>query len=77
VSLIVVILLVCSRFFLPANTSAEHKARRLEGKVAENAETIQQLREERALLASDHKDLQLRFTQLSEVRHHLRTVLSY
>lgn len=50
-----------------ANTNAEQKARHLETKVTETAETIKQLREERALLATDHKDLQQRFSTLSEV----------
>lgn len=38
----------------------------LEERVSENAETVEQLREERSLLAMDYKDLQLRFSEISE-----------
>lgn len=51
-----------------ANANVEQKARLLENKVAENAETIEQLRRERSLLVSDHKKLQKQFTEVSEVR---------
>jgi uncharacterized coiled-coil protein SlyX len=37
--------------------------------VAENQATIEQLREERSLLASSHRDLQRRYAEASEVRH--------
>ena len=46
---------------------AEQKARLLETKVAENMDTISQLRQERSLLSKDHKDLQRRYSELSEV----------
>lgn len=49
------------------NATVEQKARLLENKVSENAETIEQLRKERALLMTDHKKLQKEFTQVSEV----------
>ena len=50
------------------NATAEQKTRILEGRVTENLETIEQLRQERSLLAADHKQLQRRFTELTEVR---------
>jgi len=49
------------------NARAEQKARLLEVRVVENAETIDQLRQERSLLVSDHKELQKRFSEISEV----------
>jgi len=52
---------------LPENVNIEQKARLLETKVAENAETIEQLRQERSQLAADHKQLQRRFAEVSEV----------
>jgi myosin protein heavy chain len=51
-----------------ANATAEQKARLLEVKAEENAETIEQLRHERSLLASEHKKLQQRFKKAMEVR---------
>lgn len=50
------------------NVNAEQKARLLESRVAENMQTIDQLRQERSLLAADHKELQRRFSEISEVR---------
>jgi hypothetical protein len=50
-----------------ANATAEQKARLLEVKVEENAETIEQLRHERSLLAAEHKKLQQRFKKTMEV----------
>lgn len=52
---------------LEVNATAEQKARILEGRVTENLETIEQLRHERSLLATDHKQLQRRFTELTDV----------
>lgn len=49
------------------NANIEQRARLLEIKVVGNAQTMEQLREERALLAADHKDLQQRYTEISEV----------
>lgn len=49
------------------NINADQKARLLENKVAENIDTIDQLRQERSLLAADHKELQRRFSEISEV----------
>jgi len=49
------------------NASAEQKARLLEVRVIENVDTIEQLRQERSLLVSDHKELQNRFSEISEV----------
>ena len=50
------------------NVNIEQKVRLLETRVVENAETIDQLRNERGLLATDHKELQRRFAEASEVR---------
>ncbi|KAJ7647253.1 hypothetical protein FB45DRAFT_987061 [Roridomyces roridus] len=58
---------------LRVNANAEQKARLLEVRVSENAETVEQLRQERSLLAMDHKDLQRRFTEISEQANRLRT----
>jgi hypothetical protein len=52
---------------LTENINAEQKARLLEGRVAENIQTIDQLRQERTLLATDHKELQRYFSEISEV----------
>jgi uncharacterized protein YlxW (UPF0749 family) len=52
---------------LTENVNIEQKVRLLETRVVENAETIEQLRNERALLATDHKELQQRFAEASEV----------
>ena len=52
---------------LAATTTAEQKARLLEVKVEENAETIEHLRHERSLLVAEHKKLQQRFKNASEV----------
>ncbi|KAJ6581666.1 hypothetical protein B0H19DRAFT_929437 [Mycena capillaripes] len=57
---------------LRVNANAEQKARLLEERVAENAETVEQLRQERSLLAMDHKDLQRRFSEISEHANRLR-----
>ena len=53
---------------LRSNANAEQKARLLEAKVAENLENIEQLRQERSMLAADHKQLQRRYAKASEVR---------
>ncbi|EKM50608.1 uncharacterized protein PHACADRAFT_152721 [Phanerochaete carnosa HHB-10118-sp] len=57
---------------LRANSNVEQKARLLESKVAENIETIEQLRRERSLLVADHKKLQKQFGQASENVNQLR-----
>lgn len=49
------------------NSNVEQKARHLESRVAENVDTIEQLRQERSLLAADHKKLQKRYAEASEV----------
>ncbi|KAF7798727.1 hypothetical protein EIP86_009952 [Pleurotus ostreatoroseus] len=49
-----------------SNATIDQKARLLEAKVSENSETIEQLRKERSLLVSDHKDLQRQFVQITE-----------
>jgi hypothetical protein len=54
------------------NVNIEQKVRLLETRVVENAETIDQLRNERGILATDHKELQRRFAEASEVRVLLR-----
>ncbi|KAF8639093.1 hypothetical protein AX17_001738 [Amanita inopinata Kibby_2008] len=58
---------------LRANATAEQKARILEGRVTENFGTIDLLRQERSLLAADHKQLQRRFTELTEQANRLRS----
>lgn len=58
----------CRRVRLQVNANIEQRARLLEVKVAENLQTMEQLREERALLSADHKDLQQRYSEVSEVR---------
>ncbi|KAI9451888.1 hypothetical protein F5148DRAFT_1378754 [Russula earlei] len=57
---------------LRANATAEQKARLLEVKAEENAETIEHLRHERSLLAAEHKKLQQRFKKVSEQMDKLR-----
>ncbi|KIK90884.1 hypothetical protein PAXRUDRAFT_831297 [Paxillus rubicundulus Ve08.2h10] len=57
---------------LRVNTNADQKARLLETRVLENTSTIEQLRQERSLLAQDHKDLQRRFAEVSERSNKLR-----
>ena len=51
-----------------ANATAEQKARLLEVKAEEYAETIEHLRHERSLLAAEHKKLEQRFKKALEVR---------
>lgn len=63
--------------FLSDNSNAEQKVRLMEVRVAENAETIEQLREERAVLAADHKALQKRFSEISEVSLCVRLEISF
>ncbi|KAJ3553173.1 hypothetical protein NM688_g3757 [Phlebia brevispora] len=57
---------------LRSNSTVDQKARLLEAKVAENSETIEQLRKERSLLVADHKSLQRQFTQVTEHVNKLR-----
>ncbi|KDR80779.1 hypothetical protein GALMADRAFT_241215 [Galerina marginata CBS 339.88] len=57
---------------LRENVNIEQKARLLETRVVENTETIEQLRQERSLLAADHKELQRRFAEISETANNLR-----
>ncbi|KAG6908885.1 hypothetical protein DXG01_002863 [Tephrocybe rancida] len=57
---------------LRENVNIEQKARLLESRVAENAQTIDNLRHERSLLATDHKALQQRFSAISEEADRLR-----
>ena len=52
---------------LRSNVNAEQKVRLLEAKVVENLESAEQLRQERSLLAVDHKALQERYAKASEV----------
>ena len=56
------------------NTNIEQKARLLEVRVVENAETIENLREERSLLTTNHKELQRRFAEISEVSQLVRCI---
>ncbi|KAF5373341.1 hypothetical protein D9615_007388 [Tricholomella constricta] len=57
---------------LRENANVEQKARLLEGRVSENTQTIDHLRQERSLLAADHKELQRRFSEISEEADRLR-----
>ncbi|KAI9458189.1 hypothetical protein BJY52DRAFT_1270268 [Lactarius psammicola] len=57
---------------LRATATAEQKARLLEVKAEENAETIEHLRHERSLLVAEHKKLQQRFKNASEQMDKLR-----
>lgn len=57
---------------LRSNANIDQKARLLEQKVAENAATIEQLRQERSLLVADHKNLQKRYTEASKHVNKLR-----
>ena len=50
-----------------ANSNVDQKARLLESKVVENADTIEQLRRERSLLVANHKQLQKKYTEVSQV----------
>ena len=52
---------------LRGNANAEQKVRLLEAKVSENLDSVEQLRQERSMLAADHKELQRRYTKASEV----------
>lgn len=61
---------------LTANANAEQQARLLEAKVRKNTSTIEQLRQERSILARDHKDLQQRYAQVSEVGFPLKNLSS-
>jgi len=58
---------ILSQVLPTANATAEQKARLLEVRADENAETIEQLRHERSLLAAEHKKLQQRFKKTMEV----------
>ena len=58
---------ILRKLLLTANATAEQKARLLEVKAEENAETIEHLRHERSLLAAEHKKLQQRFKKALEV----------
>lgn len=60
--------------FFTENANVDQKARLLETRVAENAETIEQLRQERSMLVTEHKGLQKRFTDATEVSFLLRIV---
>ncbi|KAF9530371.1 hypothetical protein CPB83DRAFT_850794 [Crepidotus variabilis] len=57
---------------LRENANAEQRARLLETRVIENTDTIEQLRQERMLLAADHKELQQRFSEVTETANKLR-----
>ena len=57
---------------LRSNANAEQKARLLESKVAQNLENIEQLRQERSILAADHKELQRRYSKATQVCLHPR-----
>lgn len=53
---------------MSANSNVDQKARLLESRVTENADTIEQLRRERSLLVANHKQLQKKYTEVSSVR---------
>jgi predicted nucleic acid-binding Zn-ribbon protein len=52
---------------LRENATAEQKARLLEKRVTENQRTIESLRQERADLSKDFKEIQRRYSEASEV----------
>ncbi|OBZ70721.1 ATPase GET3 [Grifola frondosa] len=58
---------------LHSNTNAKRKVGLLEVKVAENTDTIEQLRQEHSLLAADHKDLLQCYSKVSETVNRLRS----
>ncbi|KAF7308394.1 PACT-coil-coil domain-containing protein [Mycena chlorophos] len=58
---------------LRTNANAEQKARLLEVRVSENAEVVEQLRQERTLLAGDHKELQRKLAEITEQTNRLRS----
>ncbi|OJT11389.1 hypothetical protein TRAPUB_12084 [Trametes pubescens] len=58
---------------LRSNATAEQKARLLEARVSENLGNMEQLRQERSMLASDHKDLQRRYAKASEEVNRLKS----
>ncbi|KAI0629314.1 hypothetical protein C8Q77DRAFT_1143253 [Trametes polyzona] len=58
---------------LRSNATADQKARLLEAKVSENLENIEHLRQERSMLAADHKDLQRRYAKASEEVNRLKS----
>ncbi|KAH9940729.1 uncharacterized protein BXZ73DRAFT_42510 [Epithele typhae] len=58
---------------LRSNSSAEQKARILQARVAENAANLDQLRQERSLIISDHKDLQRQYAKATDEVTRLRT----
>lgn len=49
------------------NATVEQKARLLETRVVENVDTIEHLRQERAILVNEHKGLQRRFKDATDV----------
>ena len=53
---------------IPENANIEQKVRLWESRAAENMETIESLREERTLLATQYKELQQRYSEASDVR---------
>ncbi|KZT69318.1 hypothetical protein DAEQUDRAFT_745317 [Daedalea quercina L-15889] len=57
---------------LRSSSVAEQKTRALETKVSENAEMIEQLRQERTLLVSEHKELQRRYSRISDHMNQVR-----
>ncbi|KIY70545.1 hypothetical protein CYLTODRAFT_391816 [Cylindrobasidium torrendii FP15055 ss-10] len=57
---------------LRENANADQRARMLEKRVAESAQTIEQLRQERSLLANDHKNLAKQYSEASEQANRLR-----
>ena len=50
-----------------ATATVEQKAKNLQVKVTENADVLDRLRQERSLLLSDHKQLQLQYADVNEV----------
>jgi hypothetical protein len=50
-----------------ATATVEQKARNLQTKVADNADVMDRLRQERSMLLNDHKDLQLQYADVNEV----------
>lgn len=53
--------------YIAENANMEQKARLMETRLVESSDTIENLKQELSLLSTDHKVLQRRFTEISEV----------
>ena len=59
--------LPCQLTISVENATVEQKARLLETRVVENVDTIEHLRQERSILVNEHKGLQRRFKDITDV----------